>query len=141
MDDTNNGVSGKGLGLISSLPVFPLFWRNFGRGIFSKAMYAIIQSGSKQFRVKKDDVIHVDCVDAQPGQLVDLRDVLLISHEDGQVIVGAPMVPGYVVKAQYISEVKGPKISSLKYKKRKNEYRKFGHRQRYAQLKIIDIEG
>lgn len=104
-------------------------------------MYAIIQAGSRQFRVQKDDVIHVDCLDVQPGQQVDLNDVLLVSRDDGTVVLGAPMVPGCIVKAQYIAEVKGPKISSLKYKKRKNEYRKFGHRQRYAQLKIVDIQG
>ena len=104
-------------------------------------MYAIIQAGSRQFRVEKGDVIHVDCLDAQPGQQVDLQDVLMVSRDDGQVAIGAPMVPGCIVKAQYVAEVKGPKISSLKYKKRKNEYRKFGHRQRYAQLKIIDIQG
>ena len=104
-------------------------------------MYAIIQAGSKQFRVQKGDVIHVDCLDAEPGKQVDLNDVLMVSNDDGSVVLGAPMVPGYVVKAQYVAEVKGPKISSLKYKKRKNEYRKFGHRQRYAQLKIVDIQG
>ena len=104
-------------------------------------MYAIIQSGSRQFRVQKGDVIHVDCLEANPGQEVDFRDVLFVSRDDGQVVIGAPMVPGVVVKAQYLAEVKAPKITSLKYKKRKNEYRKFGHRQRYAQLKIMDIQG
>jgi large subunit ribosomal protein L21 len=103
-------------------------------------MYAIIQSGSRQFRVKQGDVIHVDLLDAQPGQQVDLNNVLLLSRDDGSVTLGAPSVPGCVVKAEYVAEVKGPKITSLKYKKRKNEYRKFGHRQRYAQLKIVDIQ-
>ena len=103
-------------------------------------MYAIIQSGSRQFRVKQGDVIHVDLLDAQPGQQVDLNNVLLLSRDDGSVTLGAPSVPGCVVKAEYVAEVKGPKITSLKYKKRKNEYRKFVHRQRYAQLKIVDIQ-
>ena len=104
-------------------------------------MYASIQAGIRQFRVAKGDIIHVDCLDAKPGQEIDLQDVLLVSRDDGQVVLGAPMVPGYVVKAHYVAEVKGPKVTSLKYKKRKNEYRKFGHRQRYAQLKIVDIQG
>ena len=103
-------------------------------------MYAIIQAGSRQFRVKQGDVIHVDLLDAQPGQQVDLNNVLLLSRDDGSVTLGAPSVAGCVVKAEYVAEVKGPKITSLKYKKRKNEYRKFGHRQRYAQLKIVDIQ-
>ena len=104
-------------------------------------MYAIVQAGSKQFTIKKGDVIDVDLIEAQEGQEVDLSEVLLISSDDGSVRVGAPFVPGCVVKAEYISEVKGKKITSLKYKKRKNEYRKFGHRQRYSQLKIVDIQG
>ena len=103
-------------------------------------MYAIIQAGSRQFRVKKGDIIHVDLLDAQPGQEVDFSSVLFLSQEDGTMTLGAPTVPGCVVKAQYVAEVKGPKITSLKYKKRKNEYRKFGHRQRYAQMKIVDIQ-
>ena len=103
-------------------------------------MYAIIQAGSRQFRVKQGDVIHVDLLDAQPGQEVSFDNVLLLSREDGSVTLGAPTVPGCVVKAQYLAEIKAPKITSLKYKKRKNEYRKFGHRQRYAQMKITDIQ-
>ncbi len=114
---------------------------HFEKGALSNAMYAIIQAGSRQFRVQEGDVIHVDCLDAQPGQQVDLNDVLLVSRDDGTIVLGAPVVSGCIVKAQYIAEVKGPKITSLKYKKRKNEYRKFGHRQRYAQLKIVGIQG
>ena len=102
-------------------------------------MYAIVQTGSKQYRVKKGDVIHVELLDGQPGQMVDLKDVLLVANEGGEVRMGQPTVQGCVVKAQYISEVSGPKIHSMKYKRRKGEYRKFGHRQRYAQLKIVDI--
>ena len=134
-------LEGKQAPLLFSLAIFPLYWRNLGRGIGSKPMYAIIQCGSRQFRVSKGDVIQVDRIDAQPGQEVTLQDVLFVSRGEGQVIVGAPVVSGCVVKAQYLTEVKGPKITSLKYKQRKNQYRKFGHRQRYAQLKILDIQG
>lgn len=104
-------------------------------------MYAVIQSGSRQFKVQKGDVIHVDLLEGEPGQQIDLNEVLMISRDDGNVVLGTPNVVGSVVKAQYVAEVKGPKITSLKYKKRKNEYRKFGHRERYAQLKILDIQG
>jgi large subunit ribosomal protein L21 len=104
-------------------------------------MYAIVKAGSKQFKVKKGDLIDVDLIEASPGQQVDLSEVLLLTRDDGQVQIGAPRVPGCVVKAEYVSEVKGSKITSLKYKKRKNEYRKFGHRQHYSRLKITDIQG
>jgi large subunit ribosomal protein L21 len=102
-------------------------------------MYAVVESGSKQYRVRKGDVIHVELIGAEPGQEVNLGSVLLVSDEEGQVQVGAPTVAGYVVKAECLAEVKGEKITSMKYKQRKNERRKFGHRQRYSQLRILDI--
>lgn len=104
-------------------------------------MYAIIRSGSKQYKVKKDDVIHVELLDSEPGQPVEFRDVLLVADGQGNVTVGKPVVTGSVVKGQFLQVAKGPKIEALKYKKRKNQYRKFGHRQRYSQVKILDIQG
>ncbi len=102
-------------------------------------MYAIVQTGSKQYRVQKGDVINVELVDAEPGQMVDLKDVLLVANDNGEIKMGQPTVAGSVVKAKYLAIVGGPKIHSIKYKRRKGEYRKFGHRQKYAQLQIVDI--
>lgn len=104
-------------------------------------MYAIIRSGSKQYKVKKNDVILVELLDAEPGKSVEFRDVLLVTDGNGKVKIGKPTVNGSVVKGQFLSIAKGPKIESLKYKKRKNEYRKFGHRQKYSQVQILDIQG
>lgn len=104
-------------------------------------MYAVIESGSKQYRVQKGDVIQVELVGVEPGQDVDLPNVLLVCGDDGQPTMGKPTIAGCVVKAQCLAEVKGEKITSVKYKKRKNERRKFGHRQRYSQLKILEITG
>jgi large subunit ribosomal protein L21 len=109
-------------------------------------MYAIIKTGAKQYRVRKGDVIEVELIDATVGETVDIREVLYIG-EDGDTAqgstgrVGAPYVANAHVKAEFVSLAKGPKIQSLKYKQRKNEYRRFGHRQNYAQLKITDIVG
>ncbi len=103
-------------------------------------MYAIIRSGSKQYRVKKDDVIQVELLDSEPGKAVEFSDVLLVADGSGKIVVGAPLVSGSKVIGQYVQEAKGPKIEALKYKKRKNQYRKFGHRQRYSQVKITDIQ-
>jgi large subunit ribosomal protein L21 len=102
-------------------------------------MYAIIRSGSKQYRVKKGDVISVDLLEAEPGNAIEFREVLFVGETGGAVKVGAPTVAGWMVKGEMVSEVQGPKIQSVKYKKRKNQYRKFGHRQRYTQVKILDI--
>lgn len=102
-------------------------------------MYAIVQTGSKQYRVQKGDVIHVELVDAEPGQMVNLDNVLLVADDNGGIKMGQPHVAGCVVKAKYLTVVGGPKIQSVKYKRRKGVYRKFGHRQKYAQLQIVDI--
>lgn len=104
-------------------------------------MYAIIRSGSKQYKVKKDDIIQVELLESEPGQSVEFSDVLLVADSSGKVKVGMPVVAGSKVIGQYVQEAKGPKIESLKYKKRCNQYRKFGHRQRYSQVKILDIQG
>jgi large subunit ribosomal protein L21 len=102
-------------------------------------MYAIIQSGSKQYRVKKNDVVQVELLQAEPGQTIEFRDVLFVGDESGKALVGAPTVANCVVTGQCVGVVKGPKVQSMKYKRRKNCYRKFGHRQHYSQVKIIDI--
>jgi len=104
-------------------------------------MYAVIESGSKQYRVQKGDVIRVELVEGEKGQAVDLANVLLVAGDDGQIHVGKPTVAGCIVKAEYLAEVKGDKVTSVKYKQRKNERRKWGHRQRYSQLRIVDITG
>ena len=104
-------------------------------------MYAIIRSGSKQYRVKKGDVIQVELLKAAPGEMVEFRDVLFLGDANGTAKVGMPTVDGCIVKAEYMDEVRGKKIQSVKYKRRKNQYRKFGHRQTYSQVKIVDIVG
>lgn len=101
-------------------------------------MYAIIKSGGKQYRVKKDDVIDVELLGLEPGEKVEFNDVLFINN-DGSPTIGQPTVSGFTVKGELVDIVKGPKITSLKYKKRKQQRRKFGHRQRYARVKIVDI--
>ncbi len=104
-------------------------------------MYAVVQCGSKQYIVKKGDSIHVDLFEGEPGQEIELSNVLMVSKGEGEVQIGDPTVAGALVKARYVAEIKGPKITSVKYKRRKNQYRKFGHRQRYAHLEITEIQG
>ena|SRR5436305_1058205 len=104
-------------------------------------MYAIIKTGSKQYRVKKGDVIQVELIPTGMGEAVEFSDVLFIESDNGAVRVGSPTVSGSKVVGEYLNEVKGPKIQSVKYKRRKGVYRKFGHRQKYSQVRIIDIVG
>ncbi len=100
-------------------------------------MYAIIKSGGKQLRVEQDDIIEVELLGAEDGSQVEF-DVLLIG-EGSNRHVGQPTVSGFVVVGEVLGESKGPKITSVKYKPSHNQWKKFGHRQRYARVKITKI--
>ncbi|HIQ61971.1 MAG: 50S ribosomal protein L21 [Christensenellales bacterium] len=100
-------------------------------------MYAIIQTGGKQYRVQQGDVIFVEKLDLAQDATVDF-DVLLLGREDG-VTVGKPLVPGAKVNAKVLGQVKGEKIIVFKYKSKKNYRRKQGHRQPYTKLEITGI--
>lgn len=103
-----------------------------------KKSYAIIKTGGKQYRVAKDDIIEVEMLDADPGSKVEFADVLFIGDESSPK-VGSPSVKGFVVTGELLDIVAGPKVTSLKYKPSHNNYRKFGHRQHYARVKITEI--
>lgn len=104
----------------------------------SSTTYAIIKTGGKQYRVAEDDVIDVELLGAEPGSKVEFSEVLFLS--DGKnTHVGTPSVDGSTVKGELIEIVKSAKITSVKYKKRKNCRKKWGHRQDYARVKITTI--
>ncbi len=103
-------------------------------------MYAIIETGGKQYRVEKDDVIDVELLDSETGSTVQFTNVLFFN--DGKnAKVGSPYVAKAVVKGQLLMESKGPKVISFKYKQRKGVRRKVGHRQKYSRVKITEITG
>ena len=101
-------------------------------------MYAIIKSGSKQYKVSRGDLICIDLLEKKTGESVEFKDVLFLKNDD-DFIVGKPNVPNCVVKGEVIDEILGPKVIAFKYKRRKNYSRKIGHRQRYVRVKIIEI--
>lgn len=101
-------------------------------------MYAIIETGGKQYRVEKNDVIDVELLEADDAKKIELSTVLFV-FDGTKATVGTPYVSKSAVRAELIDEVKGPKVLSMKYKKRKNYRRKVGHRQRYARIKITEI--
>jgi len=101
-------------------------------------MYAIIKTGGKQYRVKKGDVIHVERLKNEPTNDIEFSEVLFLNDE-GTPIVGKPIVANCIVKGELLKEVKGPKVFAFKYKKRKRYRRKVGHRQKYSQVRILDI--
>lgn len=103
-------------------------------------MYAIIETGGKQYRVEKGDIIHVELLDAEPNSKVTFGHVLFFNNGSTSK-VGGPHVKGCVVHGEMVKEVRGPKVIAYKYKQRKNYRRKVGHRQDYSMVKITDIMG
>ena len=103
-------------------------------------MYAIIETGGKQYRVEKDDVIDIELLDNIQDGKVEFANVLFL-NQGTEVKMGAPYLAQARVKAELIGEVKGPKVIAYKYKKRKGYRRKVGHRQHYTRVKITEIVG
>ena len=101
-------------------------------------MYAVIKTGGKQYRVQQGDVIFVEKLDAQAGDTVTFDEVLLVSGEAGTT-VGAPTVAGAKVEGKVDAQVKSRKIVVYKYKAKKNERKKQGHRQPYTKVEITAI--
>jgi len=102
-------------------------------------MYAVIQTGGKQYKVKPGEELSVEKLDGNVGDEVYLDKVLLVSEED-KVIVGRPVVENAKVIAKITRQARGPKIVVFKYKRRKRYRKKQGHRQDFTGLKIIEIE-
>ena len=97
-------------------------------------MYAIVQTGGKQYRVCEGDIINVEKLAAEVGETVALNEVLVI---DG--IIGKPFVEGAVVTAEVLENGKAPKVVIFKYKAKKDYRKKQGHRQPYTKLQIKAI--
>ena len=103
-------------------------------------MYAVIQTGGKQYRVQQGDVIYVEKINAQADETVTFEKVLLVG-EGESVKVGTPAVEGAKVQGKVLAQVKGQKIIVYKYKAKKNERKKQGHRQPYTKVEITAING
>ena len=101
-------------------------------------MYAVLKTGGKQYRVEKEDVVLVEKLDANNGDQVVLNDILMIG-EGKKVTLGSPLVNDAAVMAQVIRQTRGPKITMIYKRRRKNSRRKQGHKQNLTLLKIIDI--
>lgn len=104
-------------------------------------MYAIVRTGGRQFNAVVGETIDVEKLPVEEGASVELDEVLLIAREDGDAVVGQPLVDGAKVKATVVRQFRGPKILVWKYKPKKRYRRRQGHRQYYTRLKIESIEG
>ena len=99
-------------------------------------MFAVIETGGKQYKVAKNDVILVEKLAAQAGENVNLDRVLMVGDK-----VGAPLVAGASVTATVVDQIRGDKVIVFKKKRRQNYRRKKGHRQYLTVLRITDIAG
>ena len=102
-------------------------------------MYAIIETGGKQYRVQEGDKIVVEKLAVEEGQEVAFERVLTVV-KDGEVLVGAPVVAGAKVVAKVVEHGKGKKILVFKYKAKSNYRRRQGHRQPFTQVVLEKIE-
>ena len=102
-------------------------------------MYALIEFKGKQYKAEKGGVLLVDKLDAEPGAIVDIDSVLLVSGD--KLTVGAPYVTGVKVQAVVESHKKADKIIVFKYKPKKDYRRKQGHRQQHSVIRIQEIVG
>ncbi len=101
-------------------------------------MYAIIETGSKQYKVSVGDIIKVEKLPLEQGQSYDLKNVLLIA--DGQnILTGSPYIENASVTSSVICNGKEKKVIVYKFKSKKGFHKKKGHRQQFTQLKIENI--
>lgn len=97
-------------------------------------MFAVIQTGGKQYKVAKDDVIRVEKLAGESGAEVVLDQVLMVGEK-----IGAPLVAGAKVTAKVVAQARGEKVIIFKKRRRQNSRRKNGHRQDITILRITDI--
>ncbi|MDI9259872.1 50S ribosomal protein L21 [Alicyclobacillus sendaiensis] len=102
-------------------------------------MYAIVETGGKQYKVSQGDTLIVEKLDGEIGSEVVLDKVLLVQNE-GQVQVGSPYLQGAKVVAKVVEHGRGKKIVVFKYKPKKNHHKKQGHRQPYTKLTVESIQ-
>ena len=101
-------------------------------------MQAIIVTGGKQYKVSEGDVLFIEKLEAEAGETITFDQVLAILGEN-EATFGAPVVEGATVEAKVVKNGKGKKIHVLKYKAKKGEKKKIGHRQPYTKVEITKI--
>lgn len=103
-------------------------------------MYAIIETGGKQYKVSEGDIITVEKLGVEAGSEYTFENVLAVC-DDNKAVFGAPTVSGATVKASVIGDGKAKKVIVYKYKPKKGFHKKNGHRQPFTKLKIESING
>ncbi|MDD7184749.1 MAG: 50S ribosomal protein L21 [Ruminococcus sp.] len=102
-------------------------------------MYAVIETGGKQYQVKEGDVLFIEKISAEADETVTFDKIVAVGAEDG-IRIGTPYVDGATVEAKVIKNGKAKKITVFTYKPKKGEKRKQGHRQPYTQVRIEAVK-
>ena len=102
-------------------------------------MYAVLETGSKQYRVSTGDTLQIERLAVEAGKSVTFDRVLLVNN-DGKVTVGAPTVTGATVVADVVSHIRGEKKLTFKMKRRKGYHKTIGHRQELTVVKVTEIK-
>ncbi len=102
-------------------------------------MYAVFQTGGKQYRAATGDTIDVEKIDAEKGATVELDRVLMVG-EGEEVRIGTPFLEGGKVTAKVVEQGRGEKIRIIKFKRRKHHMKRAGHRQYFTRLEITGID-
>lgn len=100
-------------------------------------MFAVIRTGGKQYRVAAEDVIKVEKVKGDPGEIVQFGEVLVVGGDS--VTLGVPTIAGASVAAEVLEQGRGPKVIAFKKRRRKNSRRKRGHRQEFTLIRVTEI--
>lgn len=101
-------------------------------------MYAIVKTGGKQFKAEKDGIIIVEKLEGEPGTVVELGEVIMFADGENYT-VGSPLVQGAKVTGEIVRQAKGPKIDAFNYKAKKNERKRWGHRQPQTHVRITEV--
>jgi len=103
-------------------------------------MYAVLETGSKQYRVSAGDTVQIERLEVEAGKPVTFNRVLLVNN-DGKLSVGNPTVAGAAVTADVVGHIRGVKTTAFKMKRRKGYHKTIGHRQELTVVKITEIKG
>lgn len=101
-------------------------------------MYAVIETGGKQYRVQEGDVLNVEKLNAEAGEKIEFTKVLALSDDNG-LTVGKPYIENAKVEAEVVANGKAQKVIIFKYKSKKDYRKKQGHRQPYTMIKIEKV--
>jgi large subunit ribosomal protein L21 len=100
-------------------------------------MFAVIKTGGKQYRVVAEDLIKIDRLEGEPGDVVRFEEVLAVGGDKPEV--GAPLVSGAIVAGELIEHARGDKVIAFKKRRRKNSRRKRGYRDEFSVVRITEI--